>query len=139
MSKLHSDANLYDPPPPYSGKGRPRVKGSRRAKPSRAAGPAARRDTLTVSWYGGGQRNVAVAGEAAHWFKTGHGLVPIRWVSVRDQTGTHRDEFRYTTDPTLEPVAIISYYCGRWNSETTFQEMRAHLGLETTRGRCSEP
>ncbi|WP_410969078.1 hypothetical protein, partial [Salmonella sp. SAL04284] len=24
---------------------------------------------------------------------------------------------------------------GRWNIETTFQEMRAYLGLETTRGR----
>ena len=29
---------------------------------------------------------------------------------------------------------IIEHYGGRWNIETTFQEMREHLGLETTRG-----
>jgi hypothetical protein len=34
------------------------------------------------------------------------------------------------------PVArVIETYTGRWNIETTFQEMRAYLGLETTRGR----
>lgn len=27
VSKLHPDANLFDPPPPYAGKGRPRLKG----------------------------------------------------------------------------------------------------------------
>jgi hypothetical protein len=33
--------------------------------------------------YGGGTRQVAVVGEAAHWHKAGKGLVPLRWVSVR--------------------------------------------------------
>jgi hypothetical protein len=79
---------------------------------------------------------VAVAGESAHWFKAGRGLVELRWVSVRDRTGTHRDEFLYATDPSLTPAAIVGYYCGRWSIETTFQEMPAHMGLETTRGRC---
>jgi hypothetical protein len=31
---------------------------------------------------------------------------------------------------------IIETYTGRWNIETTFQECRAYLGLETTRGWC---
>ena len=82
--------------------------------------------------------DLAVVGEAAHWFKSGHGLVALRWVSVRDRTGTHRDEFLYATDPALTPAEIVGYYCGRWNIETTFQEVRAHLGLETTRGRCAK-
>src|SRR5437763_2693914 len=30
--------------------------------------------------------------------------------------------------------AVIETYVGRWNEETTFQEMRSYLGLETTRG-----
>ena len=106
-------------------------------KPSEATGPDARRDELEVAWYGGGRRRVAVVGESAHWHKAGQGLVAIRWVSVRDRSGTHRDEYFYATDPTLTPSEIIGYYCGRWNIETTFQEMRAHLGLETTRGRCA--
>ena len=34
----------------------------------------------------------------------------------------------------MKPEAVIELYGGRWNIETTFQEMREHLGLETTRG-----
>src|SRR5207302_10270505 len=30
---------------------------------------------------------------------------------------------------------VVEAYTGRWSIETTFQEMRAYLGLETTRGR----
>ena len=75
-------------------------------------------------------------GSRVQGFKAGHGRVPIRWVSARDQTGTHRGAFFYATDPTLEPVALIRSDGGRRNSETTVQEMRAPLGLETTRGRC---
>ena len=29
---------------------------------------------------------------------------------------------------------MIEIYTGRWSIETTFQELRAYLGLETTRG-----
>jgi hypothetical protein len=29
---------------------------------------------------------------------------------------------------------VIATYVGRWNEETTFQELRSYLGLETTRG-----
>lgn len=39
---------------------------------------------------------------------------------------------------TLNATEMIAYYCGRWNIETTFQEMRSHLDLETTRGRCAK-
>src|SRR5262249_9317046 len=42
----------------------------------------------------------------------------------------------YTTDPAMSPESIVGHYCWRWNVETTFQEARAHLGLETTRGWC---
>ena len=34
----------------------------------------------------------------------------------------------------LSVKAIIEMYAARWNIETTFQEMRSHLGLETTCG-----
>jgi DDE superfamily endonuclease len=136
VSKLHPDANLYGPPPPYAGKGRPRAKGRRLAKPRQAA--QARRRRLTVGWYGGGTRRVEVAQGAGCWYKSGRGLVPLRWVFVRDKTGTHRDEYLYSTDPSLTPAAVIGYYAGRWNIETTFQELRSHLGLETTRGWCEK-
>ena len=71
-----------------------------------------------------------------HWFKSGHGLVPIRWTFVRDLDGTHRDEYFFSTDPAMAVAAIVAHYTGRWNIETTFQEARCCLGLETTRGWC---
>ncbi len=134
VSKLHPDANLHEPPSPYSGTGRPRVKGAALPKPRETAA-GSRLTARTVGWYGGGIRRVGVAGGTGHWHKSGKGLVPLRWVYVRDLEGTHREEFFFTTDPALSAAGIIAHYTGRWNLETTFQESRAHLGLSTTRGR----
>jgi len=136
VSKLHPEANLFEPPPPYDGKGRPRVKGEALPKPSQAVASARRLRRLTVGWYGGGTRRVAVKSGTGHWYKSGRGLASLRWVFVRDVSGTHRDEYFYSTDVSLKPEEIITLYAGRWNVETTFQECRAHLGLESTRGWC---
>ena len=135
VSKLHPEAGLYEPPPPYGGTGRPRVKGARLPTPRQAAEQARRRQ-LTVAWYGGGTRSVEVATGEGCWYKSGKGLVPLRWAFVRDRSGTHRDEFISTTDRSLDIPEIIGLYTGRWNIETTFQEARSCLGLESTRGRC---
>lgn len=135
VSKCHPDANLFLPPPPYTGVGRPRVKGDRLPKPRQAAATA-RRTRLTVAWYGGSTRRVETASGTGHWYKAGEGLVPIRWVFVHDATGTHRDEYLFTTATGLSPGRVVATYCGRWNIETTFQESRSCLGLETTRGWC---
>ena len=135
VSKLHPEANLFEPPPPYTGQGRPRVKGRALPKPSQASARARLR-TAVVRWYGGGTRWVALTSGRGHWYKSGRGLVPLRWVFVRDREGTHRDEYFYTTDPAMSPEGIIGLYAWRWNIETTFQEARAYLGLETTRGWC---
>jgi DDE superfamily endonuclease len=136
VSKLHPDANLFELPPPYNGKGRPRVKGAALPKPRQAAAGARRLRRRTVAWYGGGTRRVGLLSRVGHWYKSGGGLVPVRWVFVRDRDGTHRDEFFFSTDPSLDPVLIIEIYTARWNLETTFQELRSLLGLETTRGWC---
>jgi hypothetical protein len=136
VSKLHPDANLYEPPPPYNGRGRPRVKGDRLPRPREAVAEAASREPLCVDWYGGGTRRVEVITGTGHWYRSGRGLVALRWVHVRDKSGTHRDEYLFTTDPSLSPEQIVGHYTSRWHVETTFQEMRSHLGLETTRGWC---
>lgn len=137
VSKLHPEANLFEPPPPYKGKGRPPVKGARRPKPRQAV-ETAELHTETAAWYGGGRREVGATGGMGHWYKSGAGLVPLVWVFVRDRTGTHRDEYFFSTDLTMTAVAMIGAYAGRWNLETTFQEVRCRLGLETTRGWCRQ-
>lgn len=135
VSKAHPDIRLYDPPPVYGGLGRPRVTGRRLPTPRQTAAAGERR-SLGVDWYGGGRREVSVVTGTGRWYKTGRGLAAVGWVHVRDLSGTHRDEYLYTTDESLTPAEIVGLYCGRWNLETTFREARDHLGFETTRGRC---
>ena len=57
----------------------------------------------------------------------------MRWVFVHDLTGTHRDEYFYSTDVTLAPEKIVGLFTGRWSIEVTFQEVRTHLGFTTVR------
>jgi hypothetical protein len=133
VSKFYPDANLCEPPPPYAGHGRPRVRGKQLPKPEQVVAEA-RRTKLNVAWYGGGRRDVKVVTGAGHWYQAGQGLVAVRWVFVHDLTGTHRDEYLMTTDVAMTAAAVIETYVGRWNEETTFQEMRSYLGLETTHG-----
>jgi hypothetical protein len=136
VSRFYADASLYEPPPAVTGRkptGRPRKKGAKVPAPETVAA-GAKKSRLEVAWYGGGRRSVEVATGVGHWYKSGAALVPVRWVFVRDRTGTHRDDYLFTTDTGLTPRQIIEEYTGRWSIETTFQDCRAYLGLGTTRG-----
>lgn len=136
VSRFFADAVLHDPAPTPRGKvpGRPRKKGRRRKSPNQVAAGSRLRKTK-VKWYGAKTRRVQVCSETAHWYRSGRALVPVRWVFVRDEKGTRRDEYFFTTDPTLTPRRIVELYTWRWNIEVTFREMRDHLGFETTRQR----
>jgi hypothetical protein len=133
VSRFHRDANLYAPAPKQRNRmGRPRVKGRKLPSPQQVV--AHRQLTpATVSWYGGQDRRVQLTSGTGHWYKTAAGVVPIRWVFVRDMQGTHRDEYFYTTDTSLSGKQIASWFTARWPIETTFQEVRAHMGFETPR------
>ena len=133
VSPFYTDANLYEPPPPYQGRGRPRIKGAKLPTPQEVVARSPR-TALHVAWYGGGRRDVAIVTGVGQWYQAGQGLVAVRWVFVHDVTGTHRDSYFPTTDVGMTATAVIATYTGRWNLETTFQEMRSGLGLETTRG-----
>ena len=141
VSRFHGDANLYAPPPRPKGrkprKGRPRGKGRKLPSPQQVVARSTPRPA-TVDWYGGRSRRVELVSGTGHWYKAGKGLVPVRWVFVHNLQGTHRDEYFYTTDTTLEAEQIVSWYTARWPIETTFQEMRAHLGFETPRQRVAK-
>jgi hypothetical protein len=133
VSRFHGDARLYAPTPKRrKGIGRPPQKGRKLPTPEQVV---ARQPLtpITVQWYGGGTRRVGVVSGTGLWYKAGAGVVPIRWVFVRDLQGTHRDEYFYSTDPLLTAQQIVSWFTARWPIETTFQEVRAHLGFETTR------
>jgi DDE superfamily endonuclease len=136
VSKFYPDARLYEPPPMIQGKkpaGRPRKKGAKLPTPEQTVAKAERARS-NVAWYGGGRRDVEVVSGTGYWYKGGEGLVEVVWVYVHDLGGTHRDEYFFTTDMAMSAQEVIETYAARWNEETTFQEMRSYLGLETTRG-----
>src|SRR5262245_16028891 len=138
VSKFYPHANLFEPPPPVPGKRpapRPRKKGKELPDPAEVVRQTPQPPVLSVAWYGGGRRRVEVVTGVGLWYRSGRPLVPVRWVFVRDRSGSHRDEYFFTTDVRISPQAVIETYTGRWNIETTFQEARSYLGLETTRGR----
>jgi hypothetical protein len=59
--------------------------------------------------------------------------VPIRWVLIRDAAGTFAPQAVLSTKLDLDPVPIWTWFIQRWRLETTVEEARAHLGLETPR------
>jgi hypothetical protein len=109
VSRFHGNANLYDPPSPHPGVGRPPLKGKKLPAPHQVVASSCR-TKATVSWYGGGTRRVELVSGTGLWYKGGEGLVPIRWVFVHDLTGTHRDEYLYSTDRQLSPGQIVSWF-----------------------------
>ena len=140
VSRLRGDAALYASPPPRrkSPVGRPRVKGRKMDSPQRVAqrkNVAWRK--VTVDWYGGGSRRVRLLSGTGLWYNRGR-AVPIRWVYVVDLEGTHRDDCIFSTDVAMSPTQIVGLFTRRWSIEVTFEEVRAHLGFETTRQRVAQ-
>lgn len=138
VSKFPPQAVLHDRPPQRmpGQSGRPRVVGKRLPSPQDVVASTNKRRRLTVKWYGGGTRRIEVVSGVGHWYRQGQGLVLVRWVYVRDLTGDHRDEYFFSTEIRMSVKRIVETFVGRWDIEVTFEEMREHLGLKTTRGRC---
>src|SRR5688572_16334218 len=59
--------------------------------------------------------------------------VPIRWVLVRDPEGEKEPQAFLSTDLEADPSSILRWFVRRWRTETTFEEARRHLGMETQR------
>jgi hypothetical protein len=134
VTRLRLDAALYEPAPPYAGKGRPRKKGKRLPTPQQYLEAADTVwTTLQVTWYDGQQRSMEVASQTALWFHYGLPAVLIRWVLIRDPQGQYETVCLLSTDQDATPHAVIEWFVMRWQVEVTFEEARRHLGVETQR------
>ena len=137
ITRLRLDAALYEPAPPRppGTSGRPRTKGAR--LPTLAATLAAQ-DTLwhrlTVpGWYGSAPCSIEVTSGTAVWRHGGLPVVPIRGVLVRDPENRFPPQALLCTDLTRDASQFLSWFVRRWSVEVTFQDVRAHLGVETQR------
>ena len=52
---------------------------------------------------------------------------------TRDPAGKLESRAYFSTEPEDTAEAIVTEFLKRWSIETTFEECRAHLGLETQR------
>ena len=146
ITRLRLDAALYEPASRRrpGTKGRPRTKGARLPNLSDVLiRTSTRWRRVTVpGWYGEGDRVVEFCSATAVWRHGGMPVVPIRWVLLRDPLGRFSPQALLCTDPTRDPLQIIRWFILRWQIEVTFQEARAHLGVETQRqwsDQCRRP
>ena len=130
------DAVLHEPPPERTQHtiGRPRVVGQRLPSLEQVLqAPETVWQTLTVDWYGEGKRTMEFCTGTALWYRYGSDPLPIRWVLTRDPKGKRPPKAIFSTDLTQTAEQIVSDFMKRWSLEVTFEESRAHLGIETQR------
>jgi hypothetical protein len=135
ISRLRLDASLYElPTSPIKGQlGRRREKGDRVASLKElATDDSQARRSVEIDWYSGEKKKVRLLSGVHVWYSSGEKPLLIRWVLVVDPD-TDKAEAFFSTDVKLAPEQIINWFVLRWNVEVTFEETRAHLGVETQR------
>lgn len=140
ITPLRMDADLYDLPPEISlggkkPKGRPPLKGKKQAKLKKRLQDKKLKWKMVCfsSWYGQENKKMKIASGTSIWYRGGEPAVPIRWVLVVDPTGEKKTFTLLCTDLDKSPIEIVQHYVKRWQIEVTFEEVRAHLGVETQR------
>ena len=137
VTRLRLDAVLYEPAPPRQPHtiGRPPLKGPRQPKLQEVLdNPATRWRSITLPyWYGHVGRKLDIVTGTALWYRGGTPPVPLRWVLVRDPKGKLKPQAFLCTDQQATPAQILDWFVKRWQIEVTFEEARAHLGMETQR------
>lgn len=136
VTRLRLDAALYEPAPAreQGKKGAPHKKGER--QPSLAArlnDPSTVWERQAVRWYAGLMREVELASGTAVWYHSAKPVVPLRWVLIRDPLGSFEAQALLSTDQSVAAAQIVEWFVLRWQLEVTFEEARAHLGVETQR------
>lgn len=131
------DAALYEPPPPYSGRGRPRVVGKRVPSPRQLAESKLPWRQIELIIYG---RAVCIEVKSVRclWYTVaGSRLVHV--VVTRDPTGRLAERAYFTTidDRDQKPhavgdpdAAILMEFARRWEIEVAFRNAKQALGLE---------
>ncbi len=137
ITRLRLDARLFDfPPPRPKGKRGPnQIIGDRQLTlKQRLVDPTTEWIEVTIpQWYGQQKKALLVCTGKAIWYKASFAAIPLQWLLIKDPEEKLRPMALLCTDMDLSPEHIISYFIRRWTVEVTFEETRAHLGVETQR------
>lgn len=136
VSRLRIDARLYDFPPERlpGAKGRPPKKGNKLMSfKDMLKVEGLPWKEVEVNGYGEKICKVRYITNTALWHVEGYEPIPIRWVLVVDPNGKKDPIPLFSTDVNMSGEQIIELFVERWSIEVTFEEVRAHLGVETQR------
>lgn len=137
VTRLRLDAALYRPAPPPDPHrvGRPPKVGKRLPTlESLVDNPYMPWRTVVLDeWYGHRDYTLLIASHTAVWYSPGKPAVPIRWVLMKDPKGKFKPQALLCTDLSAEAEQILKWFRARWQVEVTFEEVRAHLGVESQR------
>jgi hypothetical protein len=136
VAPLRVDAALHEPAPPRrpGTNGRPRVKGERLPQLEQVLkDPQTIWHRVRVRWYNGCRRELGVTSGTAVWYRIGQPVLPIRSVLVCGPKGLLGPRAYFSTCPNDRPRAVVQPCITSWAIETTFEESRTYLGLETQR------
>ena len=141
VSRFYADANLYAPPAATARRGRDDH--ARRERNCRTPEQVVATHAATTAAERGLVRRRPTQRRGRHRHRPlvqstrrlGRGTCGCSSTTSPARTATNT-----SSPPTsaLRATQVIECFTGRWSIETTFQEMRSYLGLETTRGRKKE-
>ena len=135
VSRLRLDAQLYEFPEakPPGQRGRKPIKGKRIQLKELLLDTNQVWQAVTVKWYGGEQKIIECLTFTCLWYHAGVVPLKLRIVLVKTPEGRNEAEVFFSTDIENTPKQMIEWFVLRWNIEITFEETRAHLGIETQR------
>ena len=136
ISRLKLNACLYDLPPErqLGTKGRRRLKGDRLRPIKEILGlNELPWKSVELTWYSGRKKRFEILSFTCMWAPGGCNALPILCVLVRDPEGKISSVPLLCTNVLVTTEQVIEMYVERWNIEVTFEEMRAHMGMETQR------
>jgi hypothetical protein len=156
ISRLRLDAQLFEYPDFVPKQlGRKPIKGKRIQLKELLDDSNQIWKSFSVNWYGGEVKTIECLSFVCLWYHAGQAPLPLRIVLVKTPDGKkyhagqaplplrivlvktpdgkNAAETFFSTDVETVPTHIINWFVLRWNIEVTFEETRAHLGVETQR------
>jgi|TARA_B100001167_G_C16756353_1_gene298930 hypothetical protein len=135
ICRLRIDAKLYDfPPELIQGKRGPKPKKGELMLPLKTLANDDKQPwkKKRLPWYQEGEKAISYLSGVALMHKTKHLPIAVQWVLVRVEGKKNPIAF-FSNNVELDPFDILKRYMFRWNVEVTFEEARAHMGIETQR------
>lgn len=134
VSRMRTDARMFEFPSKRNGRGRKNLVGKRLPTfKMMLEDPTMEWGTKEFGWYGGERKKMEFLTGTCLWYGYGIRPVPITWILTREPGNSNTGAVIFSTAVDLVAENIIESFVCRWQLEVTFEEVRRHLGMETQR------